>query len=90
MPREITDTVYISSHKGHDLRLGREIVFVFLFGSRFRSWSILVFIVPRWAIGPGRSQILSDQRFGKQDGIQLDAQPDLESGGTDGPELTGS
>ena len=41
MPGEVTDSIYVSGHEGHNLRLAREIVFVrfFLFSGRRRTGS---------------------------------------------------
>ena len=66
MPREITDTVDISSHEGHDLCLGREIIYGWRFSSPFEGWSVLfAILVPRCVTRPSRSDILSDQSLGK-------------------------
>lgn len=77
MPSKIADTVYIGGHEGHDLGLGGKIILILIFGIRFSGWCVLVTLVPRWGIRTGGSKIFSDQGLGKQDGIELDAQPDL-------------
>ena len=85
MQREIADTIDISGHEGHNLGFRREFIFALPFGTPFLSWSI--FLASPWAVYPGGCKILSDQRLGKQDGIELHTQSDLESCGTDGPKL---
>jgi hypothetical protein len=51
MPREFADAVYVSGHKGHDLRLGREIIFVVLpFGVPFGDGFVPVILITRCVI----------------------------------------
>lgn len=78
MPSKFGYAIDVGRHQSHNLRLAREVVFVFLL-VRLRARD-------RWGLGRIRRRcrvrrggdVFADKRFGEEDGIELNADSDLE------------
>lgn len=85
MPSKVADSVHIRGHQGHDLSLARKLVFIlarFRIGTGFCSGVLVLGFCSR------RGDIFSAERFGEEDGVELDFESDLNGGCSERPKLS--